>query len=355
MSQTTEIQIQNQAGLPFRQKMNLMLSALNTCFAGTTEPTVTEAYMNWLDTSVTPNVLKRRNAGDTAFEVHPLQSLADSTKITAEAAMPKSGGNFTAPANANKGADIASATTTDIGSATGEYVTITGTQTITSLGTAQAGTLREVRFSGILTLTHNATSLILPNAVNITTAAGDCATFRSEGSGNWRCTNYQQTKSPPQMTLLTAVNTTSGTAVDFTNIPSWAKRLTVMINGVSLSGTSQLLVQLGSGSVQNTGYTSNQTTTEALAAVSGANSTAGMLASGGAAASNNWNGVMEILLVGGNSWVENFIVGYTGANVSSQGGGKVTLSGVMDRLRFTSVNGTDTFDAGSVSLLIEGY
>jgi len=90
-----------------------------------------------------------------------------------------------------KGADIASATTTDIGAATGRYINITGTTTITGLGTKTAGVVRICTFTGALTLTHNATSLILPGAANITTAAGDIAEFISEGSGNWRCVRYQ--------------------------------------------------------------------------------------------------------------------------------------------------------------------
>lgn len=88
------------------------------------------------------------------------------------------------------GANVASATTTDIGAATGESITITGTTTITGLGTKAAGCLRFVTFSGALTLTHNGTSLILPTAANITTAAGDTAIFVSLGSGNWKCVNY---------------------------------------------------------------------------------------------------------------------------------------------------------------------
>lgn len=89
-----------------------------------------------------------------------------------------------------KGADVASATTTDLGAATGEFVDVTGTTTITGLGTIAAGVKRTVRFTGILTLTYNATSLILPSAATITTAAGDRAEFISLGSGNWLCTNY---------------------------------------------------------------------------------------------------------------------------------------------------------------------
>lgn len=94
--------------------------------------------------------------------------------------------------NEAAGSDIASAGTTDIGAATGNYVNVTGTTTITALGTVQAGTRRIVRFAGALTLTHNATSLILPSGANITTAAGDVAQFVSLGSGNWRCVGYMK-------------------------------------------------------------------------------------------------------------------------------------------------------------------
>lgn len=90
-----------------------------------------------------------------------------------------------------KGSDIASATSTAIGAATGEFVDVTGTTTITSFDTIAAGIVRTVRFTGALTLTHNATSLILPGSANITTANGDTAIFRSLGSGNWKCIAYQ--------------------------------------------------------------------------------------------------------------------------------------------------------------------
>jgi hypothetical protein len=87
---------------------------------------------------------------------------------------------------------IASATTTNIGAATSNSVIVSGTTTITGLGTIAAGAERVVQFSGALTLTHNATSLILPGGASITTAAGDVAYFVSLGTGNWRCTGYQK-------------------------------------------------------------------------------------------------------------------------------------------------------------------
>lgn len=91
-----------------------------------------------------------------------------------------------------KGADIASASTVDLSVASGDFVDITGTTTITAFGTVAAGVERTVRFTGALTLTHNGTSLILPGAANITTAANDTAIFRSLGSGNWLCIDYKK-------------------------------------------------------------------------------------------------------------------------------------------------------------------
>jgi hypothetical protein len=87
---------------------------------------------------------------------------------------------------------IASAATTDIGSKSAGSLTISGTTTITSLGTISAGIRKNVVFSGILILTYNATSLILPSNASITTAAGDTAEFESLGAGNWRCNWYQR-------------------------------------------------------------------------------------------------------------------------------------------------------------------
>jgi hypothetical protein len=118
-----------------------------------------------------------------------------------------------------QGADIASASTTHLDTATGVYVNITGTTTITAFGTASAGVVRVLKFVAALTLTYNATSLILPGAVNITTAAGDTAIFVSMGSGNWRCIDYVRAASPPpsgtntgdQTITLTGAVTGSGT------------------------------------------------------------------------------------------------------------------------------------------------
>lgn len=88
--------------------------------------------------------------------------------------------------------DIASATTTDIGAVNTANLRVTGTTTITGLGTVATGTTRTLRFAGILTFTYNGTSLILPGAASITTAANDTCTAVSLGSGNWIIVDYQR-------------------------------------------------------------------------------------------------------------------------------------------------------------------
>ena len=105
-------------------------------------------------------------------------------------AVAKAGDTMTGALNYAPEVDLASATTTDIGAQTSNNVRITGTTTITSLGTAANGVTRQLRFAGALTLTHNATSLILPFGANILTTAGDTCTAKSLGSGDWVVTDF---------------------------------------------------------------------------------------------------------------------------------------------------------------------
>lgn len=145
--------------------------------------------------------------------------------------------------------------------------------------------------------------------------------------------------------------TASGTSVDFTGIPSWAKRITVMFSGVSTNGASNLLVQIGSGSVTTTGYLSTCTRT-AGAALQTTTATAGFILNI-ANANNAVYGAYRITLVSANSYVEegNSSDLTNAANYISAGG--VTLSGTLDRIRITTLNGTDTFDAGSINIMYE--
>jgi len=171
------------------------------------------------------------------------------------------------------------------------------------------------------------------------TTAGNTI-FTTDGT-NWSSTQ--------KIVRGTTVATTSGTSVDFTSIPSWVKRITLILQGVSTSGTSAKLVQIGAGSVQNTGYVS--TGVFAGSTQGTQNNTAGFVIASNVA-SEVLSGHMIITLISGNLWVASHTFKYTNT-YGGFGGGDVTLSGTIDRVRLTTVNGTDTFDAGSVNILYE--
>ena len=146
----------------------------------------------------------------------------------------------------------------------------------------------------------------------------------------------------------TAIASTSGTSIDFTSIPSWVKRITVMFNGVSTSGTSNIQVQIGAGSVDTATYVSTASTN----GTSLATSTTGLLVAATTASATTVNGWYAICLVGSNIWTGGGSLARADGNMNNAGGAK-TLSGTLDRVRITTVGGTDTFDAGSINILYE--
>lgn len=152
----------------------------------------------------------------------------------------------------------------------------------------------------------------------------------------------------------TAVASTSGTSIDFTSIPSWVKRVTVMLSGVSTSGASNLQVQLGAGSVDTASYSSMVTLVSLTNNTTrGVAFTAGLGLTQGWGASETLFGSLIISLVGSNVWVcSGTTYQPVSINTNTSAGGK-TLSGTLDRVRITTVNGTDTFDAGSINILYE--
>lgn len=323
----------------------------------------------------------------------------------------RDGKNFADPTS------LASAGTTDIGAENSMFVQITGTTTITSFGTNYNGP-RFLRFSGALTLTHNATTLNLPGGANITTAAGDtCIAIPNSTPNGWNVVQFQRASGAvfgamttarilgrttagtgdveeltaatvtstfvnaatdttagkvelatdaeaqtgtstsvvltpanmkaAQIQLATAVASTSGTAIDFTGIPTVAKRVTVMFDQVSLSGTSAFLVQLGdSGGVETTGYNSTVINDNGTTST---NATTGFqLANTGIAATALWRGILFLQKIDGNKWVGTSILTRDGGAMYSSG--RKELSATLDRVRITTVNGTDTFDAGLVNI-----
>lgn len=153
----------------------------------------------------------------------------------------------------------------------------------------------------------------------------------------------------------TAVTSTSGTSIDFTGIPSWAKRITLLFSGVSTSGSAQVIVQIGtSGGLVTTGYLGGATF-NVTGTTNNSNSTGFRYEPSDVSitSSSIRHGAATITNITGNTWVFAFTNGYSGTNGTTYGGGTLALAGVLDRLRITTTNGTDTFDAGSINILYE--
>lgn len=172
--------------------------------------------------------------------------------------------------------------------------------------------------------------------------------------GFWRQVAFNDpSASQPTLVSGTAQATTSGTSKDFTGIPSTAKRITVSWAGVSTNGSDDLLIQLGdSGGVETSGYLCGGSWF-ATGATS-VNSTAGFRipVQGNASAIRHGSLVLTLLDSASNTWVAAGVQGRSDAAQSGVCGGSKSLSGTLDRVRFT-VTGSDTFDAGSVNILYE--
>ena len=147
----------------------------------------------------------------------------------------------------------------------------------------------------------------------------------------------------------TAVASTSGTSIDFTSIPSWVKRVTVLFNSVSTNGSSNIQVQVGAGSVTTSRYNSQfwQANTQ------NGGSTSGFVVSNSNLSNYTQTGSLVLTLLGSNTWICSGVIGrYVGGD-SMIVNGVIALGGTLDRVRITTVNGTDTFDAGTINILYE--
>ena len=153
----------------------------------------------------------------------------------------------------------------------------------------------------------------------------------------------------------TSQASTSGTSIDFTGIPSWVKRVTVMFSGVSTNGSGTIWLQTGSGSIVTTGYSSMSLTANSSGAAAGSSTSSAILVNltGSATSTSYGTFVLTLLNSATNLWVANGSTADTTntRTTSTQGGS--TLSGALDRIRITTSTGTDTFDAGSINILYE--
>lgn len=144
----------------------------------------------------------------------------------------------------------------------------------------------------------------------------------------------------------------SGVAVEFPGIPSWARRIAVAFNGVSSNGITNLLVQLGTGGVPTTSGYSAYSVFSWASGIVPVSSTAGIPVFNNAASYNHY-GELTLTNISGNKWLASgqFVTG--GTQGSTISGGAVTLAAPLDYLRVVATNGTDAFDAGSINVFYE--
>lgn len=285
--------------------------------------------------------------------------------------------------NTARGSVAMHATTMDLWSqpniidGTGSAVTITAI-----VNAPQPGAKRVLYPIAGTVITHGATFSVDGNA-SYTTAAGDALLFEAITTSTYNVNVIKQDGLPVSLPLAssaevsagtvtskaidpatlrasaivlgTPVATTSGTAVDYGGIPAWVKRIIVEFSGVSVSGTSNLLVQIGdSGGIENTGYLGASSSCVNASSIVGTNFTTGFGISQTGAA-NVVHGTMMLTRLNSstNNWAASHSLGYSNVNGSIVGGGSKPLSAPLDRVRITTVNGTDTFDAGEVNVIYE--
>ncbi|CAB5219983.1 hypothetical protein UFOVP231_27 [uncultured Caudovirales phage] len=232
------------------------------------------------------------------------------------------GSTWSSTAKIVRGTSVSTATTSFTGSTSGASTTLTASSVTGTIAVGQV-----IAGTGIV--------------------AGTTITAFGTGTGGAGTYTLSQASSGTVSGTITVVG------LEFTGIPSWAKRVTVMLNGVSTSGTSIIQLQIGSGSVTTTGYVSYGANA-AGAGNTAINATSGF-STGGASAANILYGSITVVSYSGFIYIGTVGVGIiSGATYSfSSSSGNVTLSGALDRVRLTTVNGTDTFDAGSVNIMYE--
>jgi hypothetical protein len=164
---------------------------------------------------------------------------------------------------------------------------------------------------------------------------------------------FAGTPSGSIITSMTAQASTSGTSIDFTSIPSWVKRITVLFNGVSTNGSSAFQVQIGAGSITSAGYLGKCVETTAGSGTGSTTYSAGYLVARSVSASMVLYGKLEIDLVSANIWLASGVSLSSATDNQFYFSGSLSLGGTLDRVRITTSGGTDTFDAGSINILYE--
>lgn len=228
------------------------------------------------------------------------------------------------------------------------------------LGSGSAGaTITDITLSGlsmvgtVLTNSNTGTITGVTAGSGLTGGGSSGSVTLDVGAGTGITVNANDVALTNPMVIATTQNTTSGTTIDFTSIPSGTKLIRVLLRGVSTNGATDLLVQIGtSGGIVSTGYISTCCYCGEPGGSTGAtSSTAGF----------NWlfgnanqiaTGIVTIAHMGSNVWISS-LSGKLNTTFAVAGGGEVALGGTLDRVRLTSAGG-NTFDAGSVTIQYEG-
>ena len=212
---------------------------------------------------------------------------------------------------------------------------------VTLNASTSSGLVQTADTSGTVEIQSNGTT-------RLTVASGGITTTGTSSISNLTATG---TFGGGVITRATAVTLTTQTSVDFT-IPSWVRRITIMLAGASTNGTSLVQAQLGdAGGIEATGYLSTAQNASATA-----NSSTGYLLTQTNPTAASLTGNAFLCNIDGNTWILNGDTAQqptVSASVSSLGGSK-TLSDTITTLRITTVNGTDQFDAGTINILYEG-
>jgi hypothetical protein len=392
-----DLVVANQSGAAFRSDVNAQLLALGTLQSGAAQPSTTYAYQWWADT--TTGLLKIRNAANNAWITIGtladanlgLLSLAGGTLTGAllvddsgTAALPAiafdgdtNTGIFSPGADqfgiATNGVERVEFGNTEVvfndGGADVDFrvegdtkanllLVDAGADTVSIDGTQQLANRTPLRFGDSDNSHYVALRSPATVAANITWdlpatdgTASQAITTNGSSVLGWSTVLTQGTA----ITAGTSVASTSGTSIDFTGIPSWVKRVTVMFSGVSTNGTSFITVRLGSGGTpQSTGYLVSSSSIGNGVDPATNNTTSGFELYTNSA-SYAVSGQIVFSNLSGNTWVGAANANYSNIIAATMlTAGMVALSGTLDRIRITTVNGSDTFDAGSINILYEG-
>ena len=323
--------IPNGSGSAVRADLNDALLALFSQNSSATAPPETVAYMPW---------------ADTANGLYKIRNAANSDWIT----LYQLDGEWTTIALENGTAAAPSLYFKDSGTDTGIY-----SPGVDQVGIATGGVQR-VNFNAATEVVFNDGGADVDFRIEGDTKANlfkvDAGTDAVSVDGDFSVTgNLSGT-----IRRGTAVALTSGTAINlFTSIPNWVKRITVMFADIRLSGTAHILIQLGdSGGFETTGYVSSSTYLSGGVTSGATSSTTGLILYDGAAI-NTLTGTVSIVNLTGENWIGTGTYNFSSTTgVNGWSAGNKTLSSTLDRVRITTSNGTDTFDAGTINILYEG-